>query len=298
MTTINEDLLKYESIVKWWQNKDIKNAADLETVLNGYIINFAYHSGKIENDKITYYDTRDIFDYDGISSYTGDLKTLFEIKNAKDAMKFIFESFDSHVVLDENFVKQTQKLLTKGTYDELRYKKGERPGEFKKHDYVTGRNEVGAAPEDVSEEISELLSDIAAVVNTKALIAGAFFHVKFENIHPFSDGNGRTGRLLMNYYFVEHNHPPIIIHEEDRHQYYQALEAWDEQQSLEPMKEFLRFQIVKTWNKQYCKETNITAEDLTVELKTHTNDLQLIDKLKSSSKKLVRNDTQEQPYIR
>lgn len=67
------------------------------------------------------------------------------------------------------------------------------------------------------------------------------------------DGNGRTGRLAMNYFLVLHNHPPITIHQEDRRGYYEALEAWDVGQDLEPLLIFLRGQTVKTWEKQVAR---------------------------------------------
>ena len=131
-----------------------------------------------------------------------------------------------------------------------RYQLGERPGEYKRHDYVTGREEVGALPEDVAEEMAELLADVQDITEQQALTAAAFFHAKFENIHPFADGNGRTGRLAMNYLLVLHNHPPITVHQEDRKLYYDALEAWDTRQDLLPLKYFLQDQTVKTWYKQ------------------------------------------------
>ena len=115
---------------------------------------------------------------------------------------------------------------------------------------MTGREEIGAAPEDVAEEMDELIAELQEVSDEKALIAAAYFHAKFENIHPFADGNGRTGRLLMNYLLVLHNHPPIVIHEEDRRLYYGALEAWDSVQDLQPLAEFLKEQTGKTWQKQ------------------------------------------------
>ncbi|MDO4177879.1 MAG: Fic family protein [Phascolarctobacterium sp.] len=76
-----------------------------------------------------------------------------------------------------------------------------------------------------------------------------------KNIHPFADGNGRTGRLLMNYFLVINNHPPIIIFEEDRKLYFDALEAWDNEQELKPLVEFLRYQTEKTWAKQIQRRT-------------------------------------------
>ena len=153
-------------------------------------------------------------------------------------------------------IKEFQYRLTQNTYDTRRYRLGERLGEFKLHDYVTGKEEVGAAPEDVADEIEELLFELKDIPDDKILTAAAYFHVKFENIHPFADGNGRTGRLVMNYILILHDHPPIVIHEEDRRTYFEALGVWDSEQKLTPMLAFLRQQTVKTWQKQIDKAKN------------------------------------------
>ena len=155
--------------------------------------------------------------------------------------------------MDAELIREFQKKLTQNTYDTRRYQLAERPGTYKLHDYVTGREEIGAAAEDVEEEMDELLEEISGIADKDALTAAAYFHAKFENIHPFADGNGRTGRLAMNYFLVQHNHPPIIIHEEDRRAYYEALEAWDSVQELEPLRDFLRCETEKTWEKQITR---------------------------------------------
>ena len=241
---------QYEKSLVLWRKKGSAIYAENSEALKEFAIAFAYNSGKIENDKITYRDTRKIFERGGAVSYSGDLKTLVEIRNAKEAYEFFLVSFVKRRPMDEEFIKETHRLLTQSTYDTMRLQLGERPGEYKKHDFVTGKEEVGAPPEDVSEEMAELLDEIQDVPDEKILTAAAYFHAKIENIHPFADGNGRTGRLAMNYLLVLHGHPPIVIHEEDRNEYYDALEAWDKSQLLEPMCVFLRQQAVKTWEKQ------------------------------------------------
>lgn len=241
---------QYEKAVAFWRNKNIQNEAELSETLNSHSIAFAFHSGKIENPKITYNDTREIFEHDGVTSYTGDLQTLFEIRNARDANELMLSSFGKRSPLDEMLLKEFHFQLTKNTYDSRRWQLGERPGEYKKHDFVTGRFEIGAAPEDVHEEVFELLEELRSFPDDKVLTAAAYYHAKFENIHAFADGNGRTGRLTMNYLLLLNNHPPIIVHEEDRKEYYACLEAWDDRQELKPLIAFLRAQTIKTWERQ------------------------------------------------
>lgn len=106
------------------------------------------------------------------------------------------------------YLGRFREIFAQGTYDTLWYQKGERPGTYKKNDYVTGPQEAGALPEDVPEELNELLSEWKDVKPEQALTAAAYFHAKLENIHPFADGNGRTGRLLMNYLLLLWDHPP------------------------------------------------------------------------------------------
>lgn len=88
---------QYEKAVAFWRNKNIQNEAELSETLTSHSIAFAFHSGKIENPKIMYNDTREIFEHDGVTSYTGDLRTLFEIRNARDANELMLSSFGKGV---------------------------------------------------------------------------------------------------------------------------------------------------------------------------------------------------------
>ena len=244
-------MLQFSDVIKFWQEKKISTVAQLETAINGKIISLAYHSAKIENNSITYNDTREIFEHDSVIQYTGDLRTLFEIRNSKDAFLELLSAFEHRLPLDKKFLCSLHFQLTKNTYDKIRWDAGERPGFFKKHDYVVGRDEVGASPQEVDIEMEELLDEINSFSGSDIITAASYFHVKFENIHPFADGNGRTGRLALNYFLLTHNYPPVIIHEQDRNEYFQALEKWDNQQELSPMSLFLKSQIIKTWQKSF-----------------------------------------------
>ena len=237
-----------------WQDWNIHTVDDLALRLDNFRILFAYNSGKLENAEINYHDTREIFENGKVVGYTGSTRTLFEQQNQKVCYNFLQEKIVAKEPLSIELICAVHRALTEGTYDERRYiVNGERPGEFKKHDYVTGREEIGAAPEDVQEEMAELMDELQDLKQEDALTAAAYFHVKFENIHPFADGNGRTGRLAMNYHLVMLGHPPIVVHEEDRKEYYAALEAWDTKQNLKVMISFLRSQTVKTWRKRVEK---------------------------------------------
>lgn len=229
----------------------IESIKDLDDILYDFKVLFSYHSGKIENERITYHDTRDIFENGTVKGYTGDLKTLMEIQNQKICFEYLRPYIIEKKEIDIELVKKVHYLLTKGTYDEFRYNiRHERPGEFKKHDYITGVNEVGSYPEDVENDMKELLQEIRNISDDQAFVAGVYFHARFENIHPFADGNGRVGRTLMNYFFLIHNIAPVVIHNEYRQLYYDALEKYDLEENLQPLQEFIDFEQEKTWDKE------------------------------------------------
>lgn len=127
-----------------------------------------------------------------------------------------------------NLIKETDCILTEGTYDYRKFvKQGECPGEFKKHDYVTGIHEVGSRVEAIEDDLKEILEVMQDFKVTEPLKAATYFHVQFEAFHPFADGNDRVDRTLMHSFLMTHKHPPIIIYDEDKKYYYAALQSFD-----------------------------------------------------------------------
>jgi Fic family protein len=251
----NPPMSEYEQILRMWRGFHVVSASDIDTRLYNFKILFAYHSGKIENEDITYHDTREIFENGRAVNFTGDPCALFELRNQKLCYEFLKHKIAAREQLTCALVLETHGVLTGGTYDERRFvERGERPGAFKKHDYVTGREEVGSMPEDVPNDIEALLAEIIDYTGGDVLKTGAYFHLRFEYIHPFADGNGRAGRTLLNYFLMINEHPPLIVHEEDKAAYYAALETYDKTEDIIPMYDFLLNQTERTWEKTLARE--------------------------------------------
>ncbi|KLU60923.1 adenosine monophosphate-protein transferase SoFic [Peptococcaceae bacterium CEB3] len=252
---------KYDRIVKLWQSYRIVSPADLDKYLDSFRVLFAFHSGKIENDEITWYDTREIFENGKVINFTGTPRALFEQHNQKICYEALKEKIVNREALSVELVKEIHRALTQGTYDERRYiVHNERPGEFKKHDYVTGMHEVGSSAEDVESDLEELIDEVNFYAGEDALKAAAYLHARFEFIHPFADGNGRVGRTLMNYYLMAHDHPPLIVYDEHKRLYFECLERYDKAEELSPLVEFMKYEIEKTWENALNLNDGIKSE--------------------------------------
>ena len=77
-------------------------------------------------------------------------------------------------------------------------------------------HDVAAPVDEIENDLQQDLDEVSEFGDENPLVAAAFWHARFEGVHAFADGNGRTGRAMMNYYLLLHNHPPIVIFDEDR----------------------------------------------------------------------------------
>lgn len=242
---------RYGAIVREWRSFNLDSREALAAALAEYRIYFAYNSGRIENPAITYHDTREVFENGKAVSFTGDVRTLFEIQNQKECHELLLDAFAQQRPIDEALVLEVHRTLTQGTYDERRWERGERPGTYKLHEYVVGASEVGSSPQAVASDVEALIGELSATTSNNVLTVASYFHAMFESIHPFADGNGRVGRALSNYLLVMNGHPPIIVYDDDKLAYYGALQVFDDEGDLSPMIDFLRAETVKTWLKGF-----------------------------------------------
>lgn len=243
--------MRYSEVVALWKSKKIQSVGSLDQTLSNFRIIFAYHSGVIENPEISYHNTREIFENGKVINFTGDIRTIFEMENQKKCYDFLVQKIVQKVPITVDLVKEIHKKLMSGTYDERRWERGERPGAFKVHDYVVA-NDQGALPEEVPGEIEELCDEIGDIEDKGDNIfkAAAYLHCKFENIHPFADGNGRVGRTLMNYFLMTHDYPPLVVYNETKDKYYHALGHYDETGDIKPFMDYMKQSLEKTWERR------------------------------------------------
>lgn len=236
--------MTYDDLLIKWKSLDIT----CEFLRANFLLRYIYNSNRIEGLTLTYHQTKDVFESEYIRDYGGDVRELFSVLNSQNTFDFICSEFRRNRAISLDFVKELHKVSMRNSLDKVQYfELSERAGEFKKHDYVVGRHDAGVSPEDVESSLSELINMILANEHKNTLEVATILHCEFECIHPFSDGNGRVGRWLMNYWLLCHGYPPIIIYEEDKGRYYDILEEYDVSQDPTKMFNFLKEQSIKTW---------------------------------------------------
>ena len=185
-------------------------------------IDLTYNSNHIEGSRLSRDQTRFIFETKtlGITDDAVKVDDIIETVNHFRCIDLAIEG--ANTKLSESFIKQLHYILKTGTTDAQK-------SWFKVGDYKMIENEVGGSetvrPEDVASEMKALLADY----NSKSEITFddiLDFHVRFESIHPFQDGNGRVGRLIMFKECLKHNIVPFIITEELKMFYCRGIKEW------------------------------------------------------------------------
>ena len=185
-------------------------------------IELTYNSNHIEGSRLTHDQTRYIFETNtiGISDETIKVDDIVETANHFKCIDQVIDM--ANFMLSESFVKQLHLLLKSGTSDS-------RKSWFAVGDYKRFENEVGGKettkPSDVHKAMKKLLKEYNANKH-KSLKEIIDFHYKFENIHPFQDGNGRVGRLIMFKECLRNGITPFIISDDIKQYYYRGLNEW------------------------------------------------------------------------
>ena len=185
-------------------------------------IDLTYNSNHIEGSRLTHDQTRYIFETNtiGVENEVLNVDDVIETSNHFRCIDLIIDHAAS--TLSEHFIKKLNHILKTSTSDS-------RKDWFAVGEYKRLPNEVGgmqtSLPEEVADKMKALLSDYNAVPK-KTLDNILDFHVRFERIHPFQDGNGRVGRLIMFKECLKYNIVPFIIEENLKMFYYRGLKEW------------------------------------------------------------------------
>lgn len=186
-------------------------------------IDLTYNSNHIEGSRLTHDETRYIFETNtiGLSEKAVNVDDIIETSNHFRCIDCMIDN--AHLTLSERYIKELHFLLKSGTSDS-------RLDWFKVGEYKKLPNEVGGVdttePQAVANEMKKLLHSYNSK-QEKSFEDIIAFHVGFERIHPFQDGNGRVGRLIMFGECLKHNIVPFIIDEEHKLFYYRGLKEWD-----------------------------------------------------------------------
>ena len=216
------------------KNKKIKISSLLTTLreqkemkLKGGIyhrtqIELTYNSNHIEGSRLSKEQTRFIFETNtiGVSDAAVNVDDIIETTNHFRCVDYIIDR--AMEPLTEDLIKQLHKMLKSGTTDAT--KSWFAVGAYKKLPNEVGGIET-VEPKDVEDSVRALLMDYRKK-NAISFVDILDFHERFEAIHPFQDGNGRVGRLIMFKECLQHGHVPFIITDELKMYYYRGLHEW------------------------------------------------------------------------
>lgn len=228
MQEVFDELIKYGDIVKRQQSR-----RTTEKFYDSFIVKACFNSNAIEGNKYSLAEVKSLLNT-GIIPNMHSLRESEDIVGYKQAFDFLYESVKDKKYITEEFIKQVHSFVLRGDEEAGKYR--------------TTQNYVGSLtrivytpcpPTEVPENMKSYAEELQADCKHNAELAeqGQFnwvelfhnlakHHIEFENIHPFVDGNGRTGRLLLIYEMIFSGLLPVDVRYEERDRYYAAIKAY------------------------------------------------------------------------
>lgn len=195
------------------------NPAELKRLRDEFIIEHTHDSTAIEGNTLTLRETALILQ-EGITIAEKPLREHLEAIGYRDAFEYVVELAGANTSLSEAVIKDVHALVLMNDR--------ENRGIYRRVPVViSGALHTPPQPYLVPEQIEQLIDDYAEMKSSRHIIeAVAEFHLRFEGIHPFIDGNGRTGRLLLNLELIKAGLLPVNIKFADRRKYYDSFDAY------------------------------------------------------------------------
>ena len=205
-----------------------------------FLVRFTYNSAAIEGSTLTLMDTALVLEGEFMPSDPADkrLSDIFAARGIADGVAFASAAFARGDKLTEDLVKDIHERTALDCQPRTR-------GSYRTHAAMIRGSRTGvAAPEQVRPLMGDLLFQ-AAGTDEHPVVAASAFHAMFENIHPFTDGNGRTGRIVLNCMLEQAGYPPIALKAADRAAYLTALEDWQVRDDPRQLVELVAAQIAE-----------------------------------------------------
>lgn len=215
--------------------------AEVEALREFFLVEHTYNSNAIEGNTLTMQETALVLQ--GVTIDQKPLKDHLEVVGYKEAFVYMEELAKEKFPLTEFEIKRIHSLV-------LNHRPEDR-GTFRRVSvHIAGASTAPVEPYLIEPEILKLLSEFSLWTENRHIIeCVALFHLRFESIHPFIDGNGRTGRLLMNFQLIQNGLPPISVKYEDRRRYYDAFDAYSNNQDSVPMIQLIGESVVERLRK-------------------------------------------------
>lgn len=210
-----------------------------------------YNSNAIENSTLSLKETELIL-LDIEFSANLSLREVYEAKNLARVVNYI-RNKSQEKDIDKEIILLLHRMLLGGINDNI-------AGRFRtKGEYVRVGSHVAPAPEQIESMIEESINTYESKLSQYFLERISKFHLEFENIHPFCDGNGRIGRVLMNYQLLRQGFPPVIIRDKEKAEYYTALRNFDSKQNSKAMDKIIYLALTEALHKRlaYLKSEKI-----------------------------------------
>lgn len=219
-----------EKKIKYDNNKSKISSVTLSSYEKDFELRFTHNSTAIEGNTLTLMETKLVLE-DGVSVGGKELREIYEVINHKKAYAYVKKCIKNNKPLTENIVKDLHAILTENIITGGIYRNQEVR--------ISGAGFTPPAGNEMYIQIKNFYEDLKCQTNLNAIELAAWTHAEFVHIHPFIDGNGRTGRLLMNYQLMLHGFLPVSVDKNTRLDYYNALEQYAADGDLKPFADFI-----------------------------------------------------------
>ncbi|MDD4211532.1 MAG: Fic family protein [Clostridia bacterium] len=209
-----------------------------------FAVDYTYNSNAIEGNTLTLNETAMVLQ--GVTIDQKPLKDHMEAVNHKEAFDYVVDLVKNKTEITESVIKTIHSLVLADMREDK--------GRYRRIDVrIAGATKTPPQPYLVEKKMEDLMIDYKLWKASKHIVEQvALFHLIFEGIHPFIDGNGRTGRLLNNLMFMQEGYPPINIKFKDRKKYYNAFESYFKNNNPKPMINLVKV-LVKERLEEYLK---------------------------------------------